>query len=196
MHTLNWNKMGAKDVRYNELFMVKFLPLAVVGCVLAPGALGQIRPGEDIVHLQCNVGSFKILDGGPKAPAHGKLQMSFSGTVLISGLEGNNVTVTGNLRKEYQNDKYKKLCYFGTGSITVDGNFGSIQWFGRNMTATFQGFGILRLYGEYDKNLDTGLFWYESSKEKKELWMNGGRTFLVPMPESNRPIEPKARDQG
>jgi hypothetical protein len=113
------------------------------------------------IYFKTNVGSFKLL-GVRDLPAEGKLQVSFTGTLLIDRVSQSEprVTTSGNLRREYSNPARLQEVYHGTGSLVIDGKYTSIQWFGRDMNATWNGFGIARLVGEFDKNLKTGTFWY------------------------------------
>lgn len=163
--------------------------LLISGLILAASAFAQVPTGADELVFETHVGSFKILGGGDNA--HGKLTFSFTGTVLVNGLTGT-LQISGNVKKEFENKDRKEQAYFGTGSMTIDGTFQSIQWFGRDMKATFKGLGIVRLNGEYDKNLETGWVRY-GSEAKSQPWLQGGRQFEVPQPISMRPIVPKAR---
>lgn len=163
----------------------------ITGLVMASSVFAQqsAPAGVDTLIFETHVGSFKILGGAD--PAHGKVTFSFTGTVLVNGLVGN-LTFTGNVKKEFENKERKEQAYFGTGSMTVEGTFRSVQWFGRDMKAVFQGVGIVRLNGEYDKNLDTGFVRY-GNETKMSPWYQGGRQFEVPEPLMMRPVVPKAR---
>lgn len=170
-------------------------PLSVLALAIfaIAGAQGPAVAGSDTVFFASKVGSFKILGGGPSNPPVGDLEMSFSGTLLISGAE-NPIQVTGNLKKEY--DAHKKVAYHGTGKITVKGKFFSAQWFGRDMTGSFKGVAIIRLYGEFDKDLNTGSYWYGSEPNNKQNWNTGGMQVLVPQPVGQRKVVPKVRSSG
>ncbi len=130
------------------------------------------------VHFHTTVGSFKILGGGD-SPAQGKLEVSFHGTLLVSGLKGK-VTPSGNVRLEKDYKPQKKQVFFGTGKIVVEGSYNAVQFFGRDLEGVFTGFGAMRLYGEFDRKLETGEYWYEG-KERRP-WGTGGMTLLVPEP--------------
>jgi hypothetical protein len=148
---------------------------------------------NDTLHLTTNVGSFKIL-GAAEEPAEGRVELSFSGTLLVSGLDGT-VTPGPGLRREYHNPERNKQVYFGTGTIVVEGKFFGIQWFGRDLSGKFQGTrGVIRLYGEFDENLDTGYYWY-SDPERKEYWGIHGMTVTVPQREMDRPVVPVPRSR-
>lgn len=163
----------------------------VAGILLTAGALiyAQGRPGEmidltktevsserDDLWFETNVGSFKILPKGPVIPS-GTLTMSFTGSVLISEMKGK-VTPEGNVRREYYNKERGKEVWFGTGKLTIDGNFRAVQWFGRNLKAKFYGNGFVRLYGEFDKDLETGNYWFDPAEKK--YWGTYGTGVSVP----------------
>jgi hypothetical protein len=129
-----------------------------------------------VLDFKTSVGSFKLL--GSEHPAHGRLEISFTGTVLVSGLTSGTVTPSGGVGKEYDNAQHKKQVFHGKGKIVVDGEFEAIQFFGRDLTGTFTGLGIFRLYGEFDKNLNTGDYWYEGGEHHD--WGTGGSQLTVP----------------
>lgn len=172
-----------------------FKPLSVLALAIfaVAGAQGPAPAGSDTVFLSSKVGSFKILGGGPANPPIGDLELSFTGTLLISGAESP-LQVSGNLKKEY--DAHKKVVYHGTGKVSVKGKFFSAQWFGRDMTGSFKGTAILRLYGEFDKDLNTGSFWYGNEPNNKRNWLTGGMQVLVPQPAGQVRVEPKVRSSG
>lgn len=107
-------------------------------------------------HFQCNIGSFRILDG------EGRVEINFRGTVLISELDGTAVPA-GNLRKEYE--KHDRIIYTGQGKLVITGNWRAVQWFGRDMTSVWYGRGIARVVGEFDRNMQTGRYWYDKPDE-------------------------------
>lgn len=163
------------------------------------GAQGRdFVPGMDEVFLTTKIGSFKILPTGKDLP-QGKLSISFTGTLLITGAD-HKPTVSGNLKKEYESEKFNKVVYHGVGKIELDGQFQSVQWFGRDMSADFKALGnrsaVIRLYGEFDKQLDTGYYWYAASPKDKVDWGTIGRPVIVPQPPSQRPIVPKVKTGG
>jgi hypothetical protein len=186
------------------------LPIALV-CLCASAVAQQIpitsalppreiqkNPGMKFVkdHAQfffnTNVGSFKLL-GVNEIPVEGTFDMSFKGTVLISNLDPQSTfMITGNVRKEIDDKKLGKTVYFGTGRITIYGKFRAIQFFGQDLRARFDGFGFIRMYGEFDKNLDTGYFWYGGDSEPT-AWSNSG--IGLPIPQSNAQ-KPKVKIEG
>ena len=149
--------------------------LPVVAIALAGTAIA-----EDIGDLsfKSTIGSFKCLSTGG-VPVKGKFTLSLKGTVLVSKPGPNTkVTTTGSIRLEKQYPKYGKSAYFGDGTITVEGEFDSIQVFGKNLNGRFVGRGFIRLYGEFDKNLDTGEYWFAGGDHRP--WGTGGTPITVP----------------
>jgi len=135
--------------------------------------------GTDTLYISTTVGSFKILPAGPDT-TRGALDIEFEGTVMVSGLNGTVTPGTG-VRLELDRPEHKRQVYFGKGRIRVDGEFRAIQFFGRNLKGTFRGNGVARLYGEFDKNMETGYYWYASNPQKQD-WGAYGRTVIVPAP--------------
>lgn len=181
---------------------------ALVAAILTIGSIASAQSDLDkpianppyaTVFFTANVGSYKILSRGP-TPAQGTLTMSFKGTVLVSGLQkGGTITTEGDVRREYNSDKYLKQVYFGKGKITVKGKFSGIQWFGRDMSSSFTGFALIRMFGEFDKNLETGRWWYANEPNKKRYWSpNGANQVVVPQgaaPNQAKPSpKPRTKD--
>jgi hypothetical protein len=139
------------------------------------------RPIETM-HLQTRLGSFKMLDGV------GRVEMTFTGTVLLSNFKGD-VNVEGDVRKEY--DAHNRQAYFGTGRIVLDGQWRGVQWFGRNMNGTWTGNGLIRLFGDFDENLETGTYYYANEPDRVLHWFNGGITAQLPQATAptGRPVE-------
>ncbi len=138
--------------------------------------------------MKTNLGSFKLVSHSDEDPLRGHLEMSFTGTVLVSGLDAKGkVTPSGGVRLEYADDAHKKRVYFGTGKLVVDGTARSIQWFGRGMQGTFVGRGLLRLYGEFDKDSKTGDYWFgpmSDTKSARIAWNSLGMQVDIPFHES------------
>jgi hypothetical protein len=153
--------------------------------------------GEDAtLHFETNLGSFRVANG------FGRIEFTFTGTVLIHGWDYDKklfpnktytCTVTGNVRKEY--DEHGREVYFGTGKAVIEGSWRVLQWFGRDMKAVWVGHGQASLIGEFDRNLDTGVYWY-SDPTKKQYWPTS--LIEVPLPERKMPvsIEPQERPTG
>lgn len=112
-----------------------------------------------VFHMQTNLGSFKIIDG------EGRIEFTFAGTVLLTKhTEGEMKVLSGKLRKEY--DKNGRAVYTGSGKLLVTGKWRGLQWFGSDMTGVWYGKGFARITGEFDKNLNTGSYWYEDPSKK------------------------------
>jgi hypothetical protein len=151
-------------------------------------------PRVDTLYFNSKIGSLKI-QGANEDPAEGRIELSFSGTLLVSGLDGR-IGTSGNLRREYLNQKFNRQVYSGTGTVIIEGGVRAIQWFGRDMEGKFTGpRGIVRLYGEFDRNLDTGFYWYEGEQEKKH-WGIYGMTLTLPRMGPNTSVVPQRRSGG
>ncbi len=143
------------------------------------------KPDYKTLHLETNLGSYKLLDG------EGRVEISFTGTILISQLRGT-LSTSGRLKKEYE-DKGRAV-YFGKGQMTITGTFRAIQWFGRDMKSVWYGKGIARLSGEFDRNLNVGKFWYDDPKNKFEWQAQGSVT--ITLPDITQPPSVLKKDQG
>jgi len=145
----------------------------------------------DDFYFTTKVGSFKFLPRGDTLPS-GTLIISFTGSVLVSELHGT-IVPTGAIRREYFEQKRNKQVWFGTGKLVIKGDFSSVQWFGRDLTGEFHGNGYVRLYGEFDKNLDTGWYWFDPTK--KRFWGNYGTGVPIPEQVMGGGQKPMMRDQ-
>lgn len=137
------------------LVAVLALPLSVFAQTPSQ-PVGSEKTGT--IFFRTNIGSFKFING------KGQVNISFKGSVLVSKLKGT-ISTTGNLRKEYD-DKGRQV-YFGTGTIALNGEFRAIQWFGKSLEGKWTGRGRARFVGEFDKDLKTGEFWYDTNPEKQ-----------------------------
>lgn len=138
------------------------------------------------------VGSFKILSVNDKNKARGTLTMSFNGSVLIVGLEGT-VTPGGGVREEYNDPKHERQCFFGKGTLSITGKWRAIQFFGRDFSGRWNGFGVARLYGEFDDKLETGTYTIQGFDS--EPWGSGGRTIILPREKTGQQLgKPKVED--
>lgn len=125
------------------------------------------------VHFDAGIGSFRNIDG------KGRFEVNFRGTILISKLKkGGTITATGNLKKEYEG--MDRVIYTGQGKVVVDGEWRVIQWFGTDMSGHWYGRGVMRVIGEFDKNLNTGHYWY-TDPENKVVWF-ATSVMLVELP--------------
>lgn len=169
-------------------------PIALSGLAFSLLASTAVAQEPETIFLQTSVGSFKILGAGD-VPATGKVEITFTGTVLISELVGK-VTAGPGVRLEINRPDRKKQVYFGKGKLIVEGKIRGLQFFGRDLNGKFTGTGILRLYGEFDRKLETGNFWYSNNPEKKP-WGTGGMTVTVPgYKDGASPIQGKVKKVG
>ncbi len=135
---------------------------------------------NDTLTFSTHVGSFKILPKGEELPS-GNLEFSFTGTVLVTGLDpASLISYTGSVHPEYENKRESKQVFFGTGTMRIIGKFRNCQWFGRDIKFRFKGSGVVRVISEFDKNLETGTYWYEPSK--KQPLQNSMIPLIVPQP--------------
>lgn len=176
--------------------MMRFLP-AVLFFAAATTALAQkatpeqrgsfpVREDYSVMHLTTNIGSFKILN------AEGKFDFTLRGSVMINRYEGKPLIIQGNLQTQYKGNN--RIVVFGTGRIVLEGKWRGMQWFGRDMKAVWYGKGIARLTGEFDKNLETGWFWYEDANDKN-AWSGQGSFDIPNPPRKNQTATPRARDE-
>lgn len=187
--------MSARAVRFALLSTVVAASLVVPAFARQGGAKpapqGKVETG--VVDFWTKVGSFKIVSPSSEVKARGSLTMTFSGTVLIVGLEGTAVP-SGGIRQEYKSDKQARQAYFGKGSLTVNGKWRAIQFFGRDFKGHWDGMGIMRLYGEFDDKLETGTYRIEGG-DGDEAWGNGGRQIILPPAKTNQQqSKPKVED--
>ncbi len=145
--------------------------------------------GYGTLFMHTNIGSFRIMGNqdfqkteDKKTPertrAEGRIEVQFTGTVLINDLKGT-VIATGSIKKEY--DKHGRQAYFGKGKLIIEGEFWAVQFFGTKMDARWTGWGIARLYGEFDEDLKTGFYWFDNAP-KKTYWSPFGSTISLPHP--------------
>ncbi|MCB0826655.1 MAG: hypothetical protein KDC26_10740 [Armatimonadetes bacterium] len=121
------------------------------------------NPEYSELHLRTLLGSIRCLDG------EGRFEMTFSGTLLVSKMDGD-LSITGAVKKEF--DANDRVCYTGTGKLVADGKWRSIHWFGSDMKADWFGKGIVNISGEFARNPETGLletgdYWYDKANEKQ-----------------------------
>ena len=164
--------------------------VALTVLTLAVVAHGQAK-GDDTLYFSTTVGSFKLLPPGPEKTA-GTLDVEFEGTLMVNGLKGQ-ITPGAGVRLEYDRPKHERKVYFGKGHIRISGDFRSIQFFGRNLKGSFKGVAVARLYGEFDKNMETGYYWFGSNPQKQD-WGSYGHTVVVPMYKAPTQQPGKVRD--
>jgi len=151
--------------------------LANYAQVATPEQMGSYANTEGMTtfHMQTKLGSFKFID------AEGRADVSFSGTLLLTKHEGGSFQIVeGKLRKEY--DAKGRTVYTGKGRIVVTGKWRGLQWFGSDMKSVFYGRGFVRLTGEFDRNLNTGDFWYENEPKKA---FPSTSVISLPIPQAN-----------
>ncbi|MDR3691313.1 MAG: hypothetical protein P4L46_18175 [Fimbriimonas sp.] len=142
------------------------------------------KPAYGNLYMSTKLGSFKMLEYNDDAQPEGHFEMSFSGTVLIDTTEAvkhnrnltTSVKVEGNVRRELQ--YHGRDLYHGKGKLIVDGGWHAIEFFGEDLDAKLNGYAVFRLTGEFDKNLDTGYYWYDNGK--KFDWGTGGNQPTCP----------------
>lgn len=128
--------------------------------------------GFGTMHLSTRLGSFRMIDG------HGRVEMTFTGTVLISRLKGK-FEFSGKVHKEYE--KGDRVIYSGTGKLVAVGDWRAIHWFGRDMSAVWFGSGMVRLSGEFDREQKTGEYWFEDPA-KLQSWPGGSTMDIINPP--------------
>lgn len=144
-----------------------------------------------VLHMNTKLGSFKIIDG------EGRLEFSFTGTVLITKLKGKATFAQGSkVRKEY--DKRGRAVYTGTGKLVVDGTWRGVQWFGKDMEAVFWGKGAARIQGEFDRNLRTGDYWFDDKDRALPFPASAVMTIFIPPPNygADPNVKPTPRQGG
>lgn len=171
-----------------------FLCLAacmVQRCIAQPATPEQMGPyagkqGYATMHFQTNIGSFKMID------AEGRAEISFRGTLMISQLKDGAAVFTGNVQKQY--DDHGRQVWFGVGKVVVTGKWRAIQWFGRNMKGVWYGKGLLRMAGEFDKDLYTGEFWFDDPSQKQQWTASGTYTASLPPIRTPSNVQPRIKD--
>ncbi len=149
-----------------------------------PAEMGSFAGRTDlgIVRFQTRLGSFRIING------EGRLEFAFTGTLMLSRVEGD-YQVSGRLRKEW--DKNDRVIYTGTGRVVVTGKWRAVQWFGRDLRGQMFGGGTMRLAGEFDRDQRTGEYWFEDPTIK-QFWP-AGTTFDILVPNRTAGMNPNVR---
>lgn len=171
-------------MRYNVDAMIRPFALLLAGFGIAALAFAQPAtpaqragvpedPNFGTMHFQANLGSFRVID------AVGRLEVRFTGTLLVSRLEGTIRFPEGRIVPQYR-DRGREV-YHGTGVAVITGRWRAVQWFGRDMRAVFYGRGLVRLFGEFDAQGNLGTFWYDDPA-RFQYWP-AGTAFDYPVPE-------------
>src|SRR4029077_2172008 len=116
------------------------IPAIFILVLASVWALGQAKNQDiDTLHLKTTLGSFKFFNG------KGTIHLKFKGTVLVTYLHGT-VAFGGTVRKEFPvpqvgkaaaRDGGARQAFHGDGDITINGDFKSVQWFGRDLDGTW-----------------------------------------------------------
>lgn len=176
------------------MHVVRMLSLAALLCglpalraVAQPATPEQMAgvaqdPGFGTLHMTTRLGSFKLIDG------RGRVAVNFTGTIMVSaGTEKLSerdlqIQTSPGLREEYRDDY--RVAWTGTGTLIATGSWRGIQWFGRDMDAVWYGNGVARLSGEFDRNLETGSYWYDDPSDVMFFPSEGIIEARVPKPSS------------
>lgn len=146
-------------------------------------------PSFGTLHAKTNIGSAKSMDG------KGRFEISFEGTLLISGYKGAPIQIQGELVQQYKDSG--RTVYFGRGRCILSGQWRGAQWFGQKLDLVWYGSGVLRIRGEFDKDMNTGSFWYDDPKKATPFPTQG--TMDVPVPFATRftggPVTPQRREK-
>ncbi len=166
--------------------ILKWIGIVAAVAALSAGAMAQKatpeemgtfadKSGMGVLHMNANLGSFKVIDG------KGRLDVSFTGTYLITKYNGKALQIEGKIRKEY--DKNGRTVFTGTGRIIAEGEWRGLEWFGKDMHAVWYGSGALRINGEFDRSFRTGDYWYEDPAEKQSWPASSVMTVYMPKPD-------------
>lgn len=178
--------------------------LIIVIAALIP-ALGLAQTGFGTLNMETKLGAFKIKRFNLISPAEGRVEISFTGSLLIFGYEGKpfEPTMKG-LRIEFPDPKvlpaytrqnFDKIVLQGKGSVVLDGKFMALQWLGRDMKAKWTGRGVIYLYGEFDANEKTGTYWFGDST-KKRPWQMPNERMELPVAQMGGGGRPMPRPRG
>ncbi len=173
--------------------------LTVVGLLVAqPAPAPGVTPPKDkaygTFHMRSNICNYKILDG------EGKVTMKFRGTVMVNRLTdlkdskkaGTIVFTSGKARKEYEG--HDRVAYTGEGVVEITGKWRGLQFFGTGLDMTWYGYGVLRGSGEFDKNMDTGRYWYDNPEQFE--YLPNTTLITVPNPRVYYGANPTVKGQG
>lgn len=152
-------------MRSKALFGSLFTVVATGGLL----ATAQADP-TGTVFMQSHIGAFRLFNG------KGTFHYDFDGTILMRDYKGK-IRTSGNVRKEY--DSHGRIAFFGKGSVDFTGTFDSFECFGKNMNGKWTGSGGFRLFGDYDKDLRTGWYWFDNDPTRHE-WPTSGGDIILP----------------
>lgn len=167
-----------------KLQAIALLPLMTLAPAFAQNASDPTK--VEGMHFTCNIGSFKL------ATCKGRAEFEFNGTALVSDLKGT-VIPSGNIKVEYNDKTKNRVTYFGKGKLIVEGEWRGIQVFGKGFKGSFKGYGFMLVVGEFDQNLETGKWWWDSAPDKKFVWYTSLTTIQCP---PNQAAGPKPQLRG
>lgn len=157
-----------------------------------------------VINLDSKLGAFKIKRYNISSPAEGRLELSFDGSLLISGYKGKpfEPTMKGliiefpdpSVLPNFNRSNIEKVVLHGKGSVVLDGSYMAVECFGRNIKARWNGRGVIHLFPEFDKNQETGYYWYKTLKSKQP-WPMPNIHLEIPGSQYNLPGigQPQAR---
>lgn len=149
-----------------------------------PEQRGGLPVNNDLatLHFQTNLGSGRAIRGS------GRIQINVKGTVVLRHFKGTE-QITGTLRKEFEDKDYK--TYHGQGTITLQGEWTTVYFFGTQISGVWYGRGLMRVTGEFDQNLNTGTYWYDDVNQK--YYYPSSTTMLVELPQKAMQTRTKLR---
>ena len=153
--------------RTSSRVLLSALALAVFASI----GFAQQDPDNQLMDFESHLGAMRFFN------ANGRIKLTFKGTVLVRGFKGP-LTVTSGLEKQY--DAHGRVVYHGQGTLSLNGHWDSMQWFGQDMSGEWYGRGGFRLYGDYDKNLDTGWWWVDGDASRKLPWPTQSPNYILP----------------
>ncbi len=169
--------LKAPMTNFSRIFIVISGLVALAASSFAQPAPPEFRSGiqnttgYSTLNMTTKLGSFKLING------EGRVSFSFTGTVMVNVSAGSSVAVAGNLRKELE--RKDRVVYHGVGTITISGKWRAVQWFGRDLTKfMWFGKGVARVSGEFDKDLNTGFYWFDDPNDKN-YWFAGSATNIA-----------------
>lgn len=165
--------------------------LASFGMAQAP-VVSAAPPQQGHMDFESHLGAMKLFN------ANGSIHFSFKGTVLLRGYKGD-LKYSSGIKQEYPapgQDGHGRISLFGSGTLSFTGHWDSMQWLGRDMVGHWDGTGGFRLYGDYDKNLETGFFWMDGDVKHKNPWPTQSPNFTLPWPQGRAAPTPILKNKG